>query len=131
MAEELRDSDSGPQYDALGRQGVPRAALVETGEGEDSYQRIAGMALSDLGIEVEGEWVRIASSSPKLSKLLKDTPWAGDGWNRHLLSLPGAQEGRRRAFRGLSRRRTVEVPLSLVMDRTDPAPIPQDVEEPW
>jgi len=120
-------------YDALGSaRRSTIAALVETVvEGEDSYQRIAGMALSDLGIEVEGEWVRIASSSPKLSKLLKDTPWAGDGWNRHLLTLPGAQEGRRRAFRGLSRRRTVEVPLSLVMDRTDPAPIPQDVEEPW
>ncbi len=120
-------------YDALGSaRRSTIAALIETVvEGEETYQRIAGMALSDLGIEVDGEWVRIASSSPKLSKLLKETPWAGDGWNRHLLTLPGAQEGRRRAFRGLSRRRTVEVPLGLVMDRTEPVNIPHDEEVPW
>lgn len=117
-------------YDALG---VARrstiAALIETVvDGDETYRNIASLAMSDLGIEVDGEWLRIASSSPKLSKLLRDTPWSGDGWNRHLVTLPGAQEGRRRSFRGLSRRRTVEIPLGIIMDRSDPKPNDEEIQ---
>jgi putative DNA primase/helicase len=121
-------------YDAMG---VARrstvAALVEAArDGEEPHRSQAVAALSDLGMEVEGDWLRVASSSPKLAKLLRDTPWAGDGWNRHLLTLPGAQEGKRRSFRGLSRRRTVEVPLGLILDRDDEAPAPAYEEDiPW
>ena len=118
-------------YDAMG---VARrstiAALVEAVvDGDETYRHVSSLALSDLGIEVDGEWLRVASSSPKLSRLLRDTPWASDGWNRHLLTLPGAKEGRRRSFRGLTRRRTVEVPLGLVIDRSEPQP--NDEEIPW
>lgn len=108
--------------------GAPRratiAAMVQMARDTDGVgQRDSIAGLSDLGIEVDGDMLRIAVTSPKLSKILRDTPWASDGWARHLMGIHGAREGKRRAFRGLSRRRTIEVPLKTALGENDPAEV--------
>ena len=125
---EIMTSDHSYDANGMARRATIAAMIQMACETmEDTVSaRAAAAGLSDLGIEVEDGFVRIASTSPKLSKLLRDTPWSGDGWARHLISLPGARDGKRRAFRGLSRRRTVEVPLDLALGRNDP----DDVELP-
>ena len=124
-------------YDALGsvRRSTISSMIEASLEGTDGHSKVAALALSDLGIEADGAWLRVAVHSPKLSKLLKDTPWSGDGWSRHLINLPGAQEGKRRTFRGLSRRRTVEVPMALVIHNNSntiyEVELPLESDKPW
>lgn len=49
----------------------------------------ANAVLARHGIQVDGEWLLISNTHAELSKLLRDTPWAG-GWKRVLARLPGA-----------------------------------------
>lgn len=127
---EIMTSDHSYDANGLARRATVAASVQMVAQGEDTMAREAAAAgLSDLGIEVDGDFVRVAVTSPKLSKMLRDTPWAGDGWSRHLIALPGAREGKRRAFRGLSRRRTVEVPLDLALGRNEPDEVELPLED--
>jgi putative DNA primase/helicase len=96
---------------------------------DTSAAAAAAAGLSDLGIEVDHDMVRIASTSPRLKRMLINTPWSADGWARHLIALPGAREGKRRAFRGMHRRRTVEVPIDLVLGINEPEEVELPLED--
>jgi len=123
-------SDHGYDANGFARRSTIAAMIELASKSEDMVgSAAAASGLSDLGIEVGDGMVRIASTSPKLSKLLRDTPWSGDGWSRHLITLPGAREGKRRAFRGLSRRRTVEVPIDLALGKNEPDEVELPLED--
>lgn len=127
---EIMTSDHAYDANGIARRSTIAAMVEMVRRSEDAFAASAAAAgLSDLGIEVEGDFVRIASTSPKLSKILRDTAWAGDGWSRHLVTLPGAREGKRRAFRGLSRRRTVEVPIDLALGHNEPDEVELPLED--
>ncbi len=127
---EIMTSDHGYDANGFARRSTIAAMIELASKSEDmAGSAAAASGLSDLGIEVGDGIVRIASTSPKLSKLLRDTPWSGDGWSRHLITLPGAREGKRRAFRGLSRRRTVEVPIDLALGQNEPDEVELPLED--
>ena len=118
---EIMTSDHSYDANGMARRATVAAMIqMVKNDTEAGGSHAAAAGLSDLGIEIDGDYVRIASTSPKLSKMLRDTPWSGDGWARHLIALPDAREGKRRAFRGLSRRRTVEVPIALALGSNQP-----------
>jgi len=127
---EIMTSDHAYDANGMARRSTIAAMVEMVARTEDTAgSAAAASGLSDLGIEVDGGFLRIASTSPKLSKILRDTPWSGDGWSRHLITLPGAREGKRRAFRGLSRRRTVEVPIDLALGRNEPDEVELPLED--
>lgn len=92
----------------------------------------AVQGLKSYGIKVAVGRVLIANDAPNLRKLLIDTPYIP--WARTLGDFPGANNfGNKPVYfmPGLAKKVT-SIPLDAVLgDRTDPAPMPEDVEEPW
>lgn len=125
---ELMTSEVNYDADGVSRRSTV-AGMIETVRRGENGAPAATSGLSDLGIAVVGDMVRIAKSSPRIARLLRDTPWSGDGWGRHLASLPGAEDGARAAFRGLTRRRCVDVPIALILDGCEPSEVDLPLED--
>lgn len=106
------------QYDIDGQNRSSTIAdLIEMAAGSGTHADTAARALRNIGIDVRDGAVRIANKSPRLSDILKDTPWVV--WKTCLSRYPSATSTPPIQFATAFKQRAISIPLSAIISAHD------------